>query len=180
MYTGGSASGPYAQQLVATMASSPGEWSVFTCAPTRLCPSTCVPGVPDPPTGNAATSLRVKTVRSNPKEHSANSLQAIGYRGQSLGLSLNTGHWIKLPKDCALGPELNIFRWGTRVCARMCIHMFRPQKMPECVPPRASTVFILSHKRAKGWIKLASNTPAVYLAGAHRGRLNSGFQRPGY
>lgn len=64
----------------------------------------------------------------------------------------------------------------------MCIHMFRPQKMPECVPPppRASTIFILSPKRAKGWIKLASNTAAVYLAGAHRGRLNSGSQRPGY
>lgn len=49
----------------------------------------------------------------------------------------------------------------------MCIHMFRPQKMPGCVP-RASSVFILSPKRAKGWIKLASNTPAVYLEEACR------------
>lgn len=122
MYTGGSASGPCAQQPVATMASSPGGWSVFTCAPTRLCLSTCVPGGPDPPTGNAATSLHVKTVRSNPKEHSANSPQVIGYRGQSLGLNLNTGHWIKkFPKDCELGSELNILG-GVHGCVQGCVY----------------------------------------------------------
>lgn len=121
MYTGGSASGPCAQQPVAIMASSPGGWSVFTCALTRLCLSTYVPGGPDPPTGNAATSLRVKTVRSNPKEHSANSPQVIGYRGQSLGLSLNTGHWIKFPKDCELGQELNILG-GVHRCVQGCVY----------------------------------------------------------
>lgn len=134
MYTGESASGPYARQPVATMASSPGGWSVFTCAPTRLCPSTCVPGGPGPPTGNAATSLHVKTVRSNPKEHSANSLQAIGYRGQSLGLSLNTGHWIKFPKDCALGPELNILG-GVHGCVQGCVYTCSDHKRCQNVFP---------------------------------------------
>lgn len=121
MCTGGSAYGHCAQRPVATMASSPDGWSVSTPAPTRLCLSTCVPGGPGPPTGNAATSLHVKTVRSNPKEHSASSPQVIGYRGQSPGLSLNTGHWTQFPKDCEPGPELNILS-GVHGCVQGCVY----------------------------------------------------------
>lgn len=135
MYTGGLACGPCARRPAATMASSPGGWSVCTPTPTRLCLTTCVPGGPGLPTGNAATSPRVKTVCSNPKGHSANSPQGTGCRGKSLGLSLHTGHWIGFPKDCELGPELSIFHWGAWVCTRMCVYM-RDCKRWQGVPHR--------------------------------------------
>lgn len=175
MYTGGSAYGPCAQRPAATTASSPDGWSVFMSAPTRLCLSTCAPGGPGLPTGNAATSLPVKTVRSNPKGHSANFPKAIGYRGRSPGLSLNTGRWIKFLKDCELGPELDIL---SEVHGYVQGHVYTCSGHKRCqdMLQGASTVFILGSERVKGWIKLASNSPAVNMAGAHKGSLNSGSQ----
>lgn len=129
-------------------------------APTRQCLSTCAPGGPGLPTGSAATSPRVKTVCSSPKEPSANSPQGIRCRGQSLGPSLSRGHWIRLPKDCELGLELGIFR-GVHGCVQgICTH----------IQPKGS-ILALREPGAVGQVpdEVSLQLTCSHLAGVHRG-----------